>query len=85
MTEREILIACFLAVSALAERLTGEQMLIQIPLDGGGNLTINTGSSVQWISHGAGDPSLEDRSSRGTCFWISLATFLASKRSFKSN
>lgn len=50
MTDRDILVASFTAISALAERITGERMILKITLESGDTLSLDTiGHEVQWL------------------------------------
>lgn len=49
MTERDILIAIFTAVTAIGERLTGERMTLHLTTESGDSFQISGGSgNVAW-------------------------------------
>lgn len=52
MTDRDMIHATFLAVTALAQRLTGEKMVLNICLENGNRLKLDSQNmSVEWMSN----------------------------------
>jgi hypothetical protein len=47
MTDRDCLLSIFNAICGLAERLTGERMIVRVELGGGGVFDLS-GSDVTW-------------------------------------
>lgn len=52
LTERDALVAIFNAVTALAERLTGERMCVSVEMENGQTICLS-GGTVQWNASSA--------------------------------
>ena len=48
MTDRDVLMAIFIAITAIGERLTGERMTLFLTAENGENFEIAGSKSVKW-------------------------------------